>query len=148
MANNKTFHWKVWPGWDAEWRAVSENFLVSSCSTCLIKKIPGRFLYVIVQVFTRLGKISGRVWSSRDLYFSETVGQAKIPMARPNKPWYFPESSKNLHDYLFIIPDQKGYFWKQKSLDLRNLIHAWTHARNHIALANFQQHKTHSFDKI
>ena len=86
-------------------------------------------LYVIVQVFARFRKISGRVWSSHGLYFGETVGRAKIPMARPNKPWYFPESSVNLHDYMLIIPDQKMHFWKQLSLDLRYFIHAWTHAR-------------------
>ena len=45
-----------------------------------------RFLYVIVQIFARFGKISGRDWSSHGLYFGETVGRAKIPMARPNKP--------------------------------------------------------------
>ena len=49
---------------------------------------------------------------------------------------------------MFIIPDQKVYFWKQKSLDLRNFIHARTHARKHIAVADFQQHKTHLFDKM
>ena len=38
LANAKIFHWKVWPGWDAEWRAGSENFLVSSCSACLIER--------------------------------------------------------------------------------------------------------------
>ena len=38
LANTKIFHWKVWPGWDAEWRAGSESFLVSSCSACLIDK--------------------------------------------------------------------------------------------------------------
>ena len=38
LANAKIFHWKVWPGWDAEWRTGSENFLVSPCSPCLIEK--------------------------------------------------------------------------------------------------------------
>ena len=75
-----------------------------------LKRFPELYLYVIVQVFARFGKISGRVWSSHGLYFGETVGRAKIPMARPNKPWYFPESSKNLHDYMFIITDQKYIF--------------------------------------
>ena len=36
--------------------------------------------------------------------------RAEIPMARSNKPCYFPELSKNLHDYMFIIPEQKTYF--------------------------------------
>ena len=128
-----------------------------------------------MQVFARFGKISGQVWSSNNLYFGANVGQAKILVARPIKPWYFPESSKNLHnrarnrknnwsairvcfgnprvfwftifpfvwpsryflvcqfpilacssnwhfgtllfrtlhDYMFIIPGQKMYFWKQ-----------------------------------
>ena len=34
-----------------------------------------RYSYVIVQVFARFGKISGRVWSSHGLYFGETVGR-------------------------------------------------------------------------
>ena len=38
LANAKFFHWKMWPGWDAEWQAGSENFLVSLCSACLIEK--------------------------------------------------------------------------------------------------------------
>ena len=63
-----------------------------------------------MQVFAQFGKMSGRVWSSHSLYFSETTGLAKIPMLRTNKPWYFPESSKNLHDYMFTIPDRKMYF--------------------------------------
>ena len=36
-------------------------------------------------------------------------------MARPNKPWYFPESSKILHDYMFIIPNQ-NYIFENKKL--------------------------------
>ena len=40
------------------------------------------------------------------IFFKIVHGRAKIPMARPNKPWYFPESSKILHDYMFIIPGQ------------------------------------------
>ena len=51
-----------------------------------VKRFPELYLYVIVQVFARFGKISGRVWSSHGLYFGETVDRAKIPMARPNKP--------------------------------------------------------------
>ena len=35
---------------------------------------------------------------------------------------------QNLHNYMFIIPDQKMYFWKQISLNLRNYINASTHA--------------------
>ena len=62
-------------------------------------------LYVIAQVVARCTY--------------ETVGRAKIPMAIPN---------------MFVIPDQKMYFWKQKSLDLRNCIHAWTHV-----LASFRR---------
>ena len=37
LVNAKISHWKVWPGWDAERRAGSENFLMSSCSACLIE---------------------------------------------------------------------------------------------------------------
>ena len=85
-------------------------------------------LYVIVQVFARFGKISGRVWSNHGLYFGETVGRAKIPMARPNKPWLFPESSKNLHDYMFIITDQKIYFWNLSTLET-SFMRESTHTR-------------------
>ena len=84
-------------------------------------------LYVIVQVFAWFGKTSGRAWSSHGLYFGETVGRAKISLARPNKPWYFPESSKNLRDYMFIIPDRKMYF-ENKIISTWNFIHAWTRA--------------------
>ena len=69
------------------------------------------FLYVIMQAFAQFGKISGQVWSSHGLYYGEAVGWAKIPMARPNKPWYFPESSRNLHNLcLSSWPDRKVYF--------------------------------------
>ena len=50
-------------------------------------------------------------------------------MARPDKPWHFQELRKNLHNYIFIIPDHNMYFWKQISLDFRNFIHAWINAR-------------------
>ena len=49
-------------------------------------------------------KISGcRHWRKKIKNKKENVGRAKI----------FPESSKHLHDYMFIIPDQRLYFWKQ-----------------------------------
>ena len=45
--------------------------------------------HVIVQVLLDSGKYQG------------LFGLAKMQtMARPNSPWYFPESSKNLHDYI------------------------------------------------
>ena len=54
-----------------------------------------------VRAFTHgFWKISGLVWS-RHRYFGSTHGLTKIQtMARSNSVWYFPESSKNLHDYL------------------------------------------------
>ena len=45
---------------------------------------PG-FLYVIVQVFARFGKISGRIWLSHGLYFGETK-QALIFSRTEQKP--------------------------------------------------------------
>ena len=40
--------------------------------------ISNLFLYVIVQVCARFGKISRRVWPSHGLYFGDTVGQLKL----------------------------------------------------------------------
>ena len=66
-----------------------------------------------MQVFARFWKISGLVWS-RHGYFGSANGLAKIqPMARPYSPWYFSESSKNLHDYIQI----SGPVWFSHGLD-------------------------------
>ena len=67
--------------------ALPSDFLNSSKFTfqMKLKHRLVQLLYLILQVFARFGKISGRVWSSHGLYFGQTLGRAKIPMVRPNK---------------------------------------------------------------
>ena len=51
------------------------------------------------------------------------------PCRDQTNPDIFPNQAKNLRDYMCIIPNQKMYFRRQKSLDLRNF-NSYVYARN------------------
>ena len=76
-----------------------------------LKSFSGMIIICNRAGFARFGKISGRVLSNHGLYFGETK-QALIISRIGLKPTW-------LHIY---HPDQKWYFWKQKSLYLRNFM--------------------------
>ena len=82
------------------------------------KRIFGLFKCIMQVFFTRFGKISGRVWSSPWFVFwrDSRSSQIKYPWWDQTSPDIFSvESSKNLHDYIFIILDQQCIF-ENKSL--------------------------------